>query len=44
MRRWAQRISNDRLVYLDETAMKVNQAPSTTLVMPDETESCGGRG
>ena len=38
MRRWAQRISNDRLVFLDETAMKVNQAPSTTLVMPGESE------
>jgi len=37
-RRWAQRISNDRLVFLDETAMKVNQAPSTTLVMPGESE------
>jgi hypothetical protein len=38
MRRWCQRISNDRLVYLDETALKINECPSTTLVMPGETE------
>jgi hypothetical protein len=38
MRRWCQRVSNDRLVFLDETAMKVNECLSTTLVMPGESE------
>jgi hypothetical protein len=38
MRRWCQRLSKDRLVFLDETSMKVNECPSTTLVMPGESE------
>jgi DDE superfamily endonuclease len=38
MRRWCQRISNDRLIFLDETALKLNECPSTTLVMPGETD------
>jgi hypothetical protein len=38
MRRWAQRINNNRLMFLDESTMKTNEAPSTTLVMPGESE------
>jgi hypothetical protein len=38
MRRWCQRISNNHLIFLDETFVKVNEAPSTTLVMPGESE------
>jgi DDE superfamily endonuclease len=35
-RRWAQRIANNKLIFLDETAIRVSDAPRNTLVMPDE--------
>jgi hypothetical protein len=36
-RNWAQKIDNNRLVYLDETNLRVNEAERTTLVAAGET-------
>jgi hypothetical protein len=35
-RRWAQRIGNDRLIYLDETQLRLNEAERSTLALPGE--------
>jgi hypothetical protein len=36
-RRWAQRIGNHKLIFLDETHLRVSEAPRTTLVAPGES-------
>ncbi|CAF3931389.1 unnamed protein product [Rotaria sp. Silwood1] len=36
LRRKLQRISNKRIIFLVETHFKINEAPRTTLVAPDE--------
>jgi hypothetical protein len=38
MRRKLQRISGGRVLFLDETAVRLSEAPSHTLVAPDEQE------
>jgi hypothetical protein len=35
-RRWAKTIDKSRLIFLDETHLRVGEAPRTTLVMPGE--------
>jgi hypothetical protein len=35
-RRWASHINNNNLIFLDETNLKLNAAPSSTLVAPGE--------
>lgn len=36
MRRKLQRISKDRVIFLDETAVRLSEAPTSTLVLPDQ--------
>lgn len=36
MRKKIQRISKDRVLFLDETALRLNEAPTSTLVLPGE--------
>jgi len=36
MRRKLQRIANDRVLFLDETAVRLSEAPTSTLVLPDQ--------
>lgn len=36
LRRKLQRVSNNRIIFLDETHMKINEVPRTTLVAPGE--------
>jgi hypothetical protein len=38
VRRWAKKIHKKNLIYMDETQLKLNEAPRTTLVAPGETE------
>jgi len=38
VRRWAKRIDKRNLIYMDETHLRVSDAPSTTLVAPNERE------
>lgn len=36
IRRKLQRISKERVLFLDETGVRLNEAPSSTLVLPDQ--------
>lgn len=37
-RNWAKRVRNSRMIFLDETALRLNEARKRTLVMPNETQ------
>jgi hypothetical protein len=37
-RRWTSHINNNNLIYLDETSLRLNAAPSSTLVAPGEQQ------
>jgi hypothetical protein len=37
-RRWASHINNNNLIFLDETSLRLNAAPSSTLVAPGEQQ------